>query len=176
MRTGVALLLTTAAFALGCAAPVPTPAEPSASPPVPTVRPATASPAEPSETFRHGPAGLVDDLVDAGAEATVSDSFDGTPLANEALVVCVNRQDVRVFVYASEQERAAASAQIDPSDPSHVGLSIIEWDGWPKLWQRDRIIVQYLGSDPDTIELLTELLGDPFAVGLQRPQRLRAPC
>lgn len=126
--------------------------------------------------FRQGPQGLVDDLKDAGAEAVVADSFDGQPLAQVQTLVCVDGEEVRIFTYGSELERAAVSAQIDPTDPTNIGTSIVEWDGWPKFWQRDRIIVLYLGRDDDTIGLLTELMGDPFAEGQARPQRLAGGC
>ncbi len=91
-------------------------------------------------------------------------------------MICVAGEDVRVFAYASEQERASVSAAIDPTDPSNIGTSMIDWDGWPKFWQRDRIIVLYLGADQDTIDLLTQLMGDPFAQGERRPQRLPGAC
>jgi hypothetical protein len=106
----------------------------------------------------------------------VSDSFDGEPLATVQTLLCVDGQDVRVFTYGTEQERAAAGAMIDPADPTNVGTAIVEWDGWPKFWQRDRIIVLYLGRNEGTIELLTELMGDPFAQGQDRPQRLPGAC
>ena len=170
------LLLVTVVI-LGCAGPGPTPAAPTPSVISPTVGPPTESPPDPSPTeFRHGPEGLIADLSDAGADAEVSDSFDGEPLAAVQTIVCVNGQDVRVFVFGTEQERMAASAGIDPTDPSHVGTSIVEWDGSPKFWQRDRIIVLYLGRDEATIDLLTELMGDPFAQGQDRPQRLPGAC
>lgn len=106
----------------------------------------------------------------------MSDSFDGEPLATVQTLLCVDGEDVRVFTYGSQEERAAFSAQIDPNDPTNVGTAIVEWDGWPKFWQRDRIIVLYLGRDEGTIDLLTELMGDPFAQGQDRPQRLPGTC
>ncbi|MGI8928524.1 MAG: hypothetical protein ACR2H0_03520 [Candidatus Limnocylindrales bacterium] len=171
------LLVALTIIAIGCAGPASTPGAPTASPRPATSEPATVAPPSSSPTdFRHGPEGLIADLSDAGADAEVSDSFDGEPLAAVQTIVCVNGEDVRVFAYGTEQERVAASAGIDPTDPSHVGTSIVEWDGWPKFWQRDRILVLYLGRDEATIDLLTELMGDPFAQGLDRPQRLPGAC
>lgn len=48
-------------------------------------------------------------------------------------------------------ERAAVSSMIDSDHPSNVGTAIVEWDGWPQFWQRDRIIFLYLGRDETTI-------------------------
>lgn len=177
MKTALSMLLLTATVILGCAGPAPTPGAPTASPGPATAGPATVAPPSPSPTdFRHGPEGLIADLTDAGADAEVSDSFDGEPLATVQTIVCVNGEDVRVFAFGTEQERVAASAGIDATDPTHVGTSIVEWDGWPKFWQRDRIIVLYLGRDEGTIDLLTELMGEPFAQGQDRPQRLPGAC
>jgi len=97
-------------------------------------------------------------------------------LAFEQVIVCANGKDVRVFAYATDQERAAAATMIDRDDPTNVGTAIVDWDGWPQFWQRDRIIVLYLGQDQATIDLLTDLIGEPFAQGQARPQRLPAPC
>lgn len=129
-----------------------------------------------SPEFRHGVQGLIADLADAGAEARVVDAFDAQPLAFEGVVVCVNGEDIRVYSYSSEQERVAVTARIDPDDPTNIGTSIIEWDGWPRFWQRDRIIVLYQGNDQDTADLLRRVLGEPFAQGAPKPQLLPAGC
>lgn len=145
-------------------------------PPTPSVQP-TGSGAQPTESgARHGIDGLVADLVDEGADATIGESLDGQPLAIQQTIVCAGSEDVRVFVYGTEQERIAASSRIDPDDPSNVGTAIVEWAGWPKFWQRDRIIVLYLGRDEATINALTNLMGEPFAAGQDQPQRLPGAC
>ncbi|MBA2253753.1 MAG: hypothetical protein H0W07_01385 [Chloroflexi bacterium] len=109
-------------------------------------------------------------------DAAVRDTFDGEPLAVQQTIVCADGEDVRVFVYGSEPEAAMAAAMIDPNDPTNIGTAIVEWDGWPKFWQRDRIIVLYLGRDEATIETLTNLMGERFAEGRDGPRRLPAPC
>lgn len=187
MKPRVALLAFTAGLILGCAGAGSTPGAPASptasprgtptSPPTtptapPSIFPTDATPSE----FRQGPEGLIADLEDAGTDAEVVDSFDGEPLAQVQTMVCVDGEDIAVFTYGTEQERAAVSSRIDPDDPYNVGTAIVEWDGWPKFWQRDRIIVLYLGSDEATIDLLTELMGEPFSQGIDRPRRLEGPC
>ena len=169
------LLLNTLMITAGCAGPIATTRPPS-EPPATATPGSTATPPAASPTARQGVIGLVEDLSDAGVEATAADAFDGEPLAFEQVIVCAGGEDIRVFAYATEQERAATSARIDPRDPTNIGTAIVEWDGWPKFWQRDRIIVLYLGRDADTIELLTQLMGEPFAQGVSRPQRLPGGC
>ncbi len=187
MRTTAAFLLVAMALiAAGCGGAVAPSSSPRSSIP-PTLTPgATGTPAGQSEPTvsatpspsepRHGIQGLVDDLTDAGVDAAVRDTFDGEPLAVQQTIVCADGEDVRVFVYGSEPEAAMAAAMIDPNDPTNIGTAIVEWDGWPKFWQRDRIIVLYLGRDEATIETLTNLMGERFAEGRDGPRRLPAPC
>lgn len=158
-----------ALLVLSCAGQGPTP-----TPPTPT--PSPAGPTGTLTPLREGVEGLVEDLTNAGADAALSGSFSGAPLAVEAGVVCIDGKEVRVYSYSSEEERAAVSARIDPNEPSNIGTSIVEWDGWPQFWQRDRILVLYLGNDEATIERLKGLLGEPFAQGQARPQRLPGSC
>ncbi len=79
--------------------------------------------------------------------------------------VCVAGQQVDVYAYESAPDRVAAAARIDATDPSKVGTAIVEWAGNPRFWQRDRLIVLYLGSDPAVEGRITSVLGEPFARG-----------
>jgi hypothetical protein len=47
------------------------------------------------------------------------------------------------------------ASRIKPDDPSNLGTSIVEWAGRPRFWQRDRILVMYLGESAATEALLT---------------------
>jgi hypothetical protein len=155
--------------------PIPSAGGPTASPLL-DVSPAPSAVPSPTPSFRHGAQGLVDDLIDLGRDAELSGAADGQPLANEQLIVCTGGEDVRVFSYSTEADRAAASRRIDPDDPSNVGTAIVEWAGSPKFWQRDRIIVLYLGTDEMTVDALTALMGEPFARGEGRPPMLPSSC
>ncbi len=148
--------------AAGCVGSTP---PPTSDPPPPSISPSPAL---------DGVEGFVRDLTAAEAPAREAGAFDGTPLAPQAVVVCVGLQDLRVYSYASAEERAAAARRIDPNDPSNIGTSIVDWAGEPKFWQRDRILVLYLGRDQPTIDLLVSVLGQPFARGAGRPP-LRGP-
>ena len=113
---------------------------------------------------------LVGDLRAAGASVTPLESFEaGLPFGVSGLKLCVAGQKVWVYAYASADEAARVAGTIDPTDPSHVGASIIvSWQGNPRFWQRDRLLVLYLGADRATEELLTDVLGQPFAAGAGR--------
>ncbi len=112
-----------------------------------------------------GVEGLVSSLAAASAPVRQADAFDPTPLSGEGVLLCVGREEVRVYVFPTEEARLASAAGIDPQDPSHIGTSIVEWTGNPRFWQRDRILVLYVGTDVPTEALLTSVMGPPFARG-----------
>lgn len=116
------------------------------------------------------------DLEAAGATVTEAGSFDAAPLAPEATNVCVDGEEVKVYVYPSEEERTVATARIDPDDPTNIGTAIVEWAGAPKFWERDRILVLYLGNNDDTTTLIDTVLGPPFARGPGRPAQIPSVC
>jgi hypothetical protein len=110
--------------------------------------------------------GLVTALTTAGVSVRQADRFDAAPLPGQGVLLCVGREEVRVYVFETEEARVAAARTIDPNDPSHVGTSIVEWVGNPRFWQRDRILVLYVGTDAPTEALLTTVMGAPFARGV----------
>lgn len=125
--------------------------------------PATSPSPSPAKS---GVEGLVDALIAAGASVRQADRFDAAPLPGDGVLLCVGPEDVRVYVFPTDQARAAAAGTIDARDPSHVGTAIVEWTGNPRFWGRDRILVLYLGPDAATESLLTSIMGPPFARGV----------
>lgn len=107
---------------------------------------------------------------------TVQDPFDGTPLSGEGVNVCVNGDDVKVLIHRSEEDRVAVARRISPTDPTHVGNAIVEWQGSPKFWGRDEILVLYLGRTDAISALLVSVLGQPFAQGFGGAVPLREEC
>ena len=76
---------------------------------------------------------------------------------------------MRLYVFGSVRDQMEAAAKIDPTDASDMGTAMVSWNGRPKFWQRDRMLVLYLGEDAATEALLRNLLGEPFATGPGRP-------
>lgn len=116
-----------------------------------------------------GVAVLAGDLRTVGATVTELGGFNPDPLGGRGVRLCVAGQQVSLYVYPTAQDRAVASARIDPNDPSNLGIAMVEWAGNPRFWQRDRIIVLYLGSDAAVEVGITSVLGPPFARGRGRP-------
>ena len=94
-----------------------------------------------------------------------ADTFDSAPMTGQGVLLCVGHEEVRAYVYQTADLQAAAVHGIDPKDPSHVGNAIVEWTGNPRFWQRDRVIVLYMGTDASTEALLISMFGQPFAKG-----------
>ena len=112
-----------------------------------------------------GVTGLISSLSAAGANARQAGTFDASPMQGPGVLLCLATEEVRVYVFPTEEARLTAARSIDQNDPSHVGTSIVEWTGNPRFWQRDSVLVLYLGTDPGTEALLTRVMGQPFARG-----------
>lgn len=161
--TQIAALLLGVLVVTGCAAQSPAPS----SSPEPGVSDAASS--SPSEMPASDPAaGFVAALRATGAEVRETGAFSTEPLGGQGIGLCVAGQEVRVYLYPTPADREAVAARIDPTDPSSLGTSIVEWAGNPKFWQADRIIVLYLGSDPAVESGISSILGPPFARGQGR--------
>ena len=104
----------------------------------------------------------------AGAEVRETGEFSTEPLGGQGMGLCVAGQEVSVYLFPTPEEREAVATRIDPTDPSNLGTSIVEWAGNPKFWQADRIIVLYLGNDPAVESGISSVLGQPFARGQGR--------
>jgi hypothetical protein len=138
---------------------------------------ATANSANPTESLppvifpgpTDGPEKLIVDLEAAGAEARVGELFAGDPFDAQGGLMCVGSEPVQLYVFGSVRAREEAAQRIDPANPSNMGTTMVEWNGRPRLWQRDRMIIVYLGEDAATEALLRGVLGEPFASGQGRP-------
>ena len=69
--------------------------------------------------------------------------------------------EVQVFAYADEATAAADAAGIGPNGSPKTMM--IHWIASPHFFRSGPVIVLYLGDDPAVIDLLTALLGSPFA-------------
>ena len=70
-----------------------------------------------------------------------------------------------MYVFPSIGDRVEAAARIDTTNPSNVGGAMVSWNGRPRFWQVDRLLLLYLGEDAPTEALLLTVVGPPFASG-----------
>lgn len=144
--------------------------------PTPSAEPTSAPSAQPTPTAVSVPTptaqaadglqGFIADLQQAGASVRTIQIRSRMPppaLFTDSAVLCVNSERVSVYSFPTEEDRARVTAQIDPDDPSDLGDGSILWMGPPWYWERDRIVVVYVFGRPETQQLLTSILGEPFA-------------
>jgi len=80
----------------------------------------------------------------------------------------VNGSSVQVFEYNSAKD-AEADASLVSSDASSIGTSMPFWIDDPHFYYKEKIIVLYVGDDPDIEELLESALGNQFAPSIDEP-------
>jgi len=77
-------------------------------------------------------------------------------------VISVGGTDVQVYEFANESDAKAASLTVS-EDGTEIGLSIIRWMDEPHFYTNGKIIVQYIGHNPEIMNLLESFLGKQFA-------------
>jgi len=88
----------------------------------------------------------------------LDDSFFSVPIK----VISVGGIDLQVYEFNTKSDMETAM-RIVSSDGTEIGLSIIRWMDVPHFYSQDQIIVQYIGQNPEILNLLDSLLGKQFA-------------
>jgi len=88
----------------------------------------------------------------------IDDSFFSVPTK----VISVSGIDLQVYEFNTKSDMETAM-KIVSSDGTEIGLSIIRWMDVPHFYSQDQIIVQYIGQNPEILNLLDSLLGKQFA-------------
>jgi hypothetical protein len=71
--------------------------------------------------------------------------------------------DLQIFEYQNAERAAADAAQIGPD--GNPPTMMIDWIAPPHFFRAERVIVLYIGEDQAVVNLLTAVLGSPFAGG-----------
>lgn len=77
-------------------------------------------------------------------------------------VISVGGADVQVFEFKDESE-AQTSSLVISKDGTEIGTSIIRWMDTPHFYTNGKLIVLYVGQNPEITNLLESLLGTQFA-------------
>jgi len=88
----------------------------------------------------------------------IDDSFFSVPTK----VISVSGIDLQVYEFNTKSDMETAM-KIVSSDGTEIGLSMIRWIDVPHFYSQDQIIVQYIGQNPEILNLLDSLLGKQFA-------------
>jgi hypothetical protein len=85
----------------------------------------------------------------------------------------INGTELQVFEYPTVAARENDSSKIAPDGYSIGGTQVL-WAAQPNFWAEGRVIVLYLGSDPQVIRLLRENLGEPITSPPDQPAAVMA--
>jgi mono/diheme cytochrome c family protein len=101
-------------------------------------------------------------LLDYGASVQHMGSINQPFLSGQGRIVRVNGEDLQVFEYANRGLAEDDIRDVRP-DGCCFGTTIISWMGSPHLYQKDRLIVIYIGDNSSMRNLLENILGSQFA-------------
>lgn len=124
--------------------------------PVPTVAPG-------SEVGKYSV--LVDALRAAGATVEPVRDIRQPFLSVPGKVISVNGVEIQVFEYEDEAAMRSEAATI-AADGSSVGTTMITWVDPPHFFAKGSLIVLYVGTGSELVQLLVDILGEPIAVGV----------
>ncbi len=113
-------------------------------------------------------AGLVDSLRACGLTVELGGAVEQPFLSAETGTLLRLRggnltqpAEVQVFAYGDAESAAADASQIGPD--GNPPTMMIHWIAPPHFFRTERVIVLYIGEDQVVVDLLTALLGPPFA-------------
>jgi hypothetical protein len=107
-------------------------------------------------------ASLLAALQESNATAEIVDSVIQDFFSPEGNIIRVNGVDIQVFEYETSEAMEQEADQVAP-DGDSVGTSMMMWMDAPHFYKTGQIIVLYIGSDEDTLNLLRKVIGDQFA-------------
>ena len=77
-------------------------------------------------------------------------------------IIRINGEDVQVFQYTNSEAANAQAAEVSPTG-SKIGTSSMSWLAPPHFYEREKLIVLYVGSSGNVIDTLKRVLGQQFA-------------
>lgn len=77
-------------------------------------------------------------------------------------VIAIGGADVQVFEFKSASDAQSAALTVS-DDGTEIGTSIIRWIDAPHFYTKGKVIVLYVGQNPDILNLLGSILGPQFA-------------
>lgn len=123
-----------------------------------TAAPATIPQPSPVDDYES----LVTALQAAGMTVEPGETVEQPFFAVPGQVIEVNDRDVQVYVYETAEALEAEADQI-AEDGSSIGTNMIDWVDAPHFYRSGRVLVLYLGEDPNILSVLDSILGPQFA-------------
>jgi len=107
---------------------------------------------------------LIDAIQSRGVLVQYVDEIaaEGSSFSVPIKVISVGGADVQVYEFQNESD-AQDSSQMISEDGTEIGTSIIRWMDTPHFYTKGKIIVLYVGQNPEIMNLLESFLGKQFA-------------
>lgn len=121
-------------------------------------------------------ASFADALRTAGASVAPDGQVSLAFLHTDGTLLRVDDEHVQVYEYDTDADASADAARFSSDGAwvsSDIGATVVNWFATPHLYRASRLIVVYVGDHTPTLDLLTDILGAPFAGGAN-PYRMAA--
>lgn len=105
---------------------------------------------------------LVTRLTAEGAVIEEGDEISQPFFSVPAKTATINGEDLQVFEYLSEKTIDEDASAVSSSG-STIGTNMVSWIQPPHFYKSGKIIVIYLGSNRDIMNILEDILGTQFA-------------
>jgi hypothetical protein len=109
-------------------------------------------------------ASLAQNLKEQRADVAEGEQVEQPFFSVKGRILLVNGIAVQVFEYTDEAAANSDASEVAP-DGSAIGTTIVSWIDTPHFYKNGKLIVLYVGNDQNTLSLLENALGKPFAEG-----------
>ena len=124
----------------------------------------TACGGQPASAEGYGTEEFLAELREQGVEAEKGDSVEQAFFSVVGTYVNFNGESVQVFEYDTAETMESDAVLVDASGSS-IGTSMMTWIATPHFYKKGRILVLYVGDNPETLKALESVLGPQFAGG-----------
>lgn len=106
---------------------------------------------------------LKDNIENAGAKLNVSGIIKQPYFSVQGNVLLINNNDtIEVFEYAKQIDAEVDARKISQNG-SMIGNLRVDWIAPPHFYKKGKVIVSYVGADPQVLALLNNILGGQIA-------------
>ncbi len=105
---------------------------------------------------------LVAAIKSRGILVELTEELEDSMFSAPAKVISVGGADVQVFEFQTESDAKTSSLTVS-KDGTEIGNSIIRWIDTPHFYAKGKIIILYVGQNPEITNLLESILGVQFA-------------
>lgn len=105
---------------------------------------------------------LVAAIKSRGILVELTEELEESMFSVPTKVISIGGADVQVFEFQTESDAKSSSLTVS-EDGTEIGTSIIHWIDTPHFYAKGKMIVLYVGQNPEITNLLESILGKQFA-------------